>query len=180
VPVSTRRLKQLALLEAVADESARMTPVLRNVVSNDRLSSFSHHRNDSAALPYPSASQPFYSGTPQLLHDPFQVRSRTSHAVHRPSFPTHGSMSMSQSQLLSMMNPPQQPMHPSMHGPPVLPPPGIFLPPMQPPLPQTMPYRIGATPFQPALPMSAGFHRLNPADNTLLSILNGSGHVGAT
>lgn len=126
VPTSAKRLQQLALLESVADESARMTPVLaaRAVVPqmrypipspSDPPQPMSMH-NLNPSLPYnqPPAhfevNGPFKplnpsSGHVNINHDPFQVRARTSQAFHRnPMQPYPGSMSMNQSQLLNIMN----------------------------------------------------------------------------
>ncbi|EDR14983.1 uncharacterized protein LACBIDRAFT_300645 [Laccaria bicolor S238N-H82] len=126
VPTSAKRLQQLALLESVADESARMTPLLasRAVVPHMRYPIPSPSNppqpmsmyNLNSALPsnqltaHPEANGPFKplypsSGHVNNNHDPFQVRARTSQAFRRnPIQPYSGSMSMNQSQLLNIMN----------------------------------------------------------------------------
>jgi mRNA-decapping enzyme subunit 2 len=126
VPTSAKRLQQLALLESVADESARMTPLLaaRTMVPHMRYplpspsnppQPMSMHNLNSAppcnqTTAHPEGNGPFKplnpsSGHVNINHDPFQVRARTSQAFHRnPIQPYSGSMSMNQSQLLNIMN----------------------------------------------------------------------------
>ncbi|KAK7058974.1 mRNA-decapping enzyme subunit 2 [Paramarasmius palmivorus] len=129
IPTSAKRLRQLALLESVADESARMSPYLavrENTANRMTPNPFSH--------PGPPASVPpqmfgvvdpnvIYSSAPSAGHpldlnsnpfpsrsfvqeDPFQVRPRTSQAINRPLYhqPPPSSASMSQSQLLALMS----------------------------------------------------------------------------
>ncbi|KAJ7630927.1 Dcp2, box A domain-containing protein [Roridomyces roridus] len=179
VPGSAKRLRQLALLESVADESARML-----LHRSPQLANASPAINHSMApYPLPPASVPpppgyshdpmqvlYSSGQPQPpVHtgfhgmppgqDPFQVRPWTSQAFHRGPMHPHGpnSMSMTQSQLLGLMNGPQ--------GRPVMPMP---MPP--PPFPGA-PMMNGPRPFLPGqVPVSAPVF---PGNAALLSILNG-------
>lgn len=122
IPTSAKRLQQLSLLESVADESARMAPIIaaraamagRGPISNgypQPPSSVPPHLlsnpRDLGNLyssyhpgPIPANVQPHYSSDVQ---DPFQVRSRTSQAFHRA--PTHnptGSVSMNQNHLATI------------------------------------------------------------------------------
>ncbi|KAJ7932407.1 Dcp2, box A domain-containing protein [Mycena leptocephala] len=173
VPGSAKRLKQLALLESVADESARILsqrPSLPSLVNNARLG-----MNNSTMMPHyplPPASVP---PPPFVPHDPMQVLYSSGQP---PPPPAHGfngmhpsqdppmmggpplhpggpsSMSMSQGQLLALMNgqrgTPMAPMPPPFPGPPML---GL---------------RANAPPLS-APAMSPVF----PANPALLSILNG-------
>ena len=140
LPTSAKRLKQLALLESVADESAKMSPFLThrapafggNVNGVNPISRHQFVPGPSASVPphsmipmgpndlrviYSSdpvagrtlAGPPSFNGPshPATVHDdPFQVRPRTSHNVQRGSMyaPAPGSVSMNQSQLLTLMN----------------------------------------------------------------------------
>ena len=126
VPTSAKRLQQLALLESVADESARMTPLLASRAavphmrypipspSNPPKPMSMYNLNSAPPFNQPTAHpevngplKPSYpsSGHVNISHDPFQVRARTSQAFYRnPMQPYSGSMSMNQSQLLNMMN----------------------------------------------------------------------------
>ncbi|KAJ7487590.1 Dcp2, box A domain-containing protein, partial [Mycena galericulata] len=123
VPGSAKRLKQLALLESVADESARMLSHRSPPPGNARPAMNNgtpHYPLPPASVPPPPAFQHdpmqvlYSSGQPHPpafhgMHpgqDPFQVRPWTSQAFHRgPMHPAGpSSMSMSQSQLLGLMN----------------------------------------------------------------------------
>lgn len=228
IPTSGKRLKQLALLETVADESARMTPQLGN---REPLPHISHNGTLGYQLPTngrqhfaptPSASVPppsndndlrvIYSSShgpapvqgtpyhpysrappPPIYNDPFQVRPRTSQAMH-PSLMHQGHLpagrasSMHQSQLLSLLaaNGPQGPSlpvppplqalgrYPSMYGP-------------IPPYPQASQHPIAsrgppmhAAPLNmyctqgPQAPVAPAFNLPpGPVNSNLLSILNG-------
>lgn len=257
--VSAKRLKQLALLETVADESARMTaarstPAPPPLSSSLPLQSSLHQPSQMSPLspmgmhssllyssgsglaatpappqqsPYASsglATQPPYAlsqmqphvspymatAQPQprlpldMNHDPFQVRAHTSQSF-RPGMPSTvmhsaGSQSMSQSQLLSIMNgshapPPanrvdalaspylsRQAPHLG-HRPPYLPPSSVQPGPLYhdsvaahsfafPPPPQT-PSAFGAPPPMAMNFPGAGIASPAPSGNPLLSILNG-------
>jgi mRNA-decapping enzyme subunit 2 len=197
VPGSAKRLKQLALLESVADESARMQiqrpppppPLANNARPNS--AAMPHYPLPSASVPPPpifphhDPMQVLYSSRQHqppahnfnAMHDPFQVRPWTSQAFHlnpmggpvmHPAGPSR--MSMSQSQLLTLMNngPRGAPMPPPFAGPPMHggPPRPYFTPaPLRPQFAAG-----GMVPPLSAPAMSPGFAS-NPA---LLSILNGS------
>ncbi|KAJ7492628.1 DCP2-domain-containing protein [Mycena latifolia] len=216
VPGSAKRLKQLALLESVADESARMmlshrpTPPMAN--ARPAMHS-SHYPLPPASVPPPPVfphdpmqvlyssgqqqPQPPMHGFHGMPQDPFQVRPWTSQAFHRgpmhPPGPGPSSMSMTQGQLLALMNngPRGTPMPgmphaygvPPMHGPPPRPfygpptglaggpPSGPYPGPARagPPPPLRTGFGLGAGPLS-APAVSPGFPVHNPA---LLSILNG-------
>jgi mRNA-decapping enzyme subunit 2 len=167
MPTSGKRLKQLALLETVADESAKMTPQTGNREQNSRPrgpqngpqgyqlpmsgrypyapqppsstlpSSINNDMNDLRVIyssghgPAPmQPGLPHHSQThhapPLNYDDPFQVRPRTSQALHPNStYPGHPfagrSASMHQNQLLSLLAGPG-PQRPHLHTPPPLPP----------------------------------------------------------
>ncbi|KAJ7706192.1 hypothetical protein B0H17DRAFT_615382 [Mycena rosella] len=215
VPGSAKRLQQLALLESVADESARMLshrppPPMGNPrpVMHNNSTLLAHYPLPPASVPPPPVfpHDPMHvlysSGQQQQppghgfngMHpgqDPFQVRPWTSQAFHRGPMhpPGPSSMSMSQGQLLALMNgprgtpmPPPPPPHmygvPPMHGVP-----RSYFPaqPMGPHAGAHYPMRAGPpTALRPgfgvgpgplsAPAMSPGFPAHNPA---LLSILNG-------
>ncbi|KAJ7103542.1 Dcp2, box A domain-containing protein, partial [Mycena belliarum] len=126
VPGSAKRLRQLALLESVADESARMMshrspppymaharlPVMNNVphyplppASVPPPPVFPH---DPMQVLYSSGHQPPVHGLAGMPpgQDPFQVRPWTSQAFHRGPMhpPGPSSASMTQGQLLALMN----------------------------------------------------------------------------
>lgn len=130
MPTSAKRLQQLALLESVADESARMSPFLRNAVPQYPVPPLppasvpppSHDLNNTRLLyssgPAPGlpAHDPWH---PMPLPDLFQARPRTSNTIQRPIYHGPGSMSMNQSQLLALMNAPRPgpgPVHPPAHA----------------------------------------------------------------
>ncbi|KIM48212.1 hypothetical protein M413DRAFT_439933 [Hebeloma cylindrosporum] len=125
IPTSAKRLQQLSLLESVADESARMAPIIAaraamagrgpipngypqppssvppHLLTTPRDLGNLYSSYHSGPIPPPNV-QPHYSSDAQ---DPFQVRSRTSQAFHRA--PTHnptGSVSMNQNHLLAAIN----------------------------------------------------------------------------
>ncbi|KAE9408087.1 DCP2-domain-containing protein, partial [Gymnopus androsaceus JB14] len=127
IPSSAKRLKQIALLEAVANESARMSPILqiRDAAVNGALKEHVT-RYSQPVHPAQYEHNVLYSSGPMgmggrgfppppvpghlpMHDDAFVVRPRTSQAVHRapyggvPSMP--GSMSMTHSQLSALMNP---------------------------------------------------------------------------
>ncbi|KAJ7786298.1 Dcp2, box A domain-containing protein, partial [Mycena metata] len=128
VPGSAKRLKQLALLESVADESARMLshrappPAMANTRPGMNSTSVPHYPLPPASVPptLRSDAAPPANGFNGIHpgQDPFQVRPWTSQAFHRVPMggPMHGggmhqmhtpgpsSMSMSQGQLLAIMN----------------------------------------------------------------------------
>ncbi|KAJ7357358.1 Dcp2, box A domain-containing protein [Mycena albidolilacea] len=199
VPGSAKRLKQLALLESVADESARMQsqrppPPPLPFVNNSRPGMHPYYPLPPASVPPPpifpqhDPMQVLYSSGQQhpqpppvhgfnAMQDPFQVRPWTSQAFHRgpplphmhPAGPSRMNSSMSQSQLLTLMNS-------GARGTPMPPPPPPYAGPMHGgmrmgPPPQLRPQFTagGALPPLSAPAMSPGF----PANPALLSILNG-------
>ena len=144
VPISATRLKQLSLLETVADESARMSSVIaaRAAMTSTNLV------NDYTLLPQPVSPQSMMLGNtrdPSLIyssdhprvpshglgfqpvynnfhgeHDASQFRSRTSQSIHRTL--THnptGSINIHQSHLLATLNGSRTPsLISSQHSPP--------------------------------------------------------------
>ncbi|KAJ7038213.1 Dcp2, box A domain-containing protein [Mycena alexandri] len=225
VPGSAKRLKQLALLECVADESARMLshrappPAMANPRPGMNGTFVPHYPLPPASVPPPpyDPMQVLYSSGQQRHHhhhhhhhqqqqqqqqlptngfngihpgqDPFQVRPWTSQAFHRVPMggPMHGggmqpmhspgpsSMSMSQGQLLAIMNrgTPQGPAQAYPGPPPYFAAPfaGVSYPRAGPPpqLRGQFPVNVGAVPPMSAPAISPGF----PANPALLSILNG-------
>lgn len=142
---SARRLQQLALLERVADESARMLPQPRHAAPAQWPPVSATHPGSPTAVTLPASVHPtlslgvYYSSAPQPLASPhqnlpsynspsqmdFQTRAKTSQASHRGPTQTPGSLSMNQSQLLALMNN-TQPVHShprSFQQPPSFPPP---------------------------------------------------------
>lgn len=131
---STRRLQQLALLEKVADESARMLPQARVAPTTVQHSAPAMHLGSPVSVPMSASAaavlpQGIYYSTPQQhpLTSPlhvysgvnshanqmnFQARAKTSQAYHRSPLQTPGRLSMNQSQLLTMMNNAQPPLQP--------------------------------------------------------------------
>lgn len=124
IPTSAKRLQQLSLLESVADESARMAPIIAaraamagrgpipngypqppssvppHLLSNPR--DLGNLYSSYHPGPIPANVQPHYFSDAQ---DPFQVRSRTSQAFHRvPAHNPTGSVSMNQNHLLAAIN----------------------------------------------------------------------------
>lgn len=117
LPTTARRMKHLALLESVADESARMSPMIRDAPALP-----SAPPPSNLGYPYPPASLPpqalqdpndlrvLYSssvapghlvpsyGPPSMapgyppgpIQDPFLVRPRTSFNYHRPMYAAAG------------------------------------------------------------------------------------------
>ncbi|KAF9526492.1 Dcp2, box A domain-containing protein [Crepidotus variabilis] len=120
IPVSAKTLQHLQLLETVADESARMAPVLaaRAAYSTGQPpppGSSQQFPYDMGAYPpmHPglSSSAAGFHPRPQgstlpynNYPDPLQSRSRTSQAFHRPTMHNPGSMSMNQNNLLAVIN----------------------------------------------------------------------------
>ncbi|KAH6917393.1 DCP2-domain-containing protein [Coprinopsis sp. MPI-PUGE-AT-0042] len=145
VPMSARRLQQLALLESVAQESARRTPMLPSLPAGmpsnfggpvslgpnfhqpPASQPLNHYATPSfTGQPLPAPMYPTFANAPPPAQDPM-MRSRTSQAFHRNGYQgPSGSMSMSQHQLLSLINgarpsaspPPQRgpPPPPHTHG----------------------------------------------------------------
>ena len=133
-PISATRLKQLSLLETVADESARMScaiaaraamtgtnPVINGhplpplsvppqsmMHGNIRDPSVIYSSDHPRVLSQAGGFQPVYNSPENNFHgehDAFQVRSRTSQSLHR--IPTHnptGSINIHQHHLLAAMN----------------------------------------------------------------------------
>ena len=150
VPISATRLKQLSLLETVADESARMSSA---IAARATMTSTNPVVNGYPLPPLsvpPQAMMLGNMGDPGLIyssdqsrvpshvlgfqsvhtsennfheeHDPFQVRSRTSQPIHRtlPPNPT-GSSNIHQNHLLAAMNGSRTPsLIPSRYGPPFI------------------------------------------------------------
>ncbi|KAF5390326.1 hypothetical protein D9757_002949 [Collybiopsis confluens] len=125
IPSSAKHLKQIALLETVATESAQMSPMLhmRDAAFNSALQGHPARYMDSpppmfaTTIPSTSAGHLGASGTrlpplnhpgPSMHDDPFVVRPRTSQAVHRVPYPAlpnpPGRMSMTHNQALALMN----------------------------------------------------------------------------
>ncbi|KAJ6610929.1 hypothetical protein B0H10DRAFT_400900 [Mycena sp. CBHHK59/15] len=204
VPASAKRLKQLALLESVADESARMLSGRPPVTHPAPLNTGPHYPLPPASVPPPpifphDGMHVIYSSGPSAgqphavpVHsDPFQVRPWTSQAFHRgPVHPHAPSMSMTQGQLLGLMNGPRGTPMPGLHGfvPPPLAPMGQYRPylpaapmmsaPYGGPLPRLPRQTFGPAQVSPlsAPAMSPGFNLGGGAPNpALLSILNEGG-----
>lgn len=215
---STKVLRQLALLEAVADESARMSPFLNHAAPSNAEATYHNARNTlpDSVPPPPMMSyhshdlrmgytvQPppthsvshMFSSTP-LPQDQFQTRSKTSHTYHRgPLGGPSGSLSMNQSQLLSLMSGPRAaPQTPHLYSQPsqfqgvYLPPSLTSVPGMHHPPAQNAMYPINSSPFPPRIhptpyagsSMTPGIHGPSknsyPVSGSLLSILN-SGRSG--
>jgi mRNA-decapping enzyme subunit 2 len=169
VPASAKTLKQIALLEAVADESARMISSTHREPPSDlhhTRQSFRHSMTPGVVPPpslMPISRTPL---PPDSSYEPYHIRPRTSHAFHAIPPNPQGS---AQNQLLSLMNSPRaasQVPH--------------FYPPVQHP---SFP-RPGAVPASHyPIPMSttaeaSGLHALKNTpqynSNSLLSILNNS------
>lgn len=207
-------LRQLALLEAVADESARMSPFLNHATPSSNPEATYHNARNSLTDSVPSPHmisynsydlrvgytvQPppthsvshMFSGTP-LPQDHFQTRSKTSHTYHRgPLGGPSGSLSMNQSQLLSVMSGPRAaPQTPHLYSQPSQFQ-GVHLPPfptsvlgMHHPLAQNTMYPFHSSPFPPRInptpyagpSMTPGIHGpskdSHPVSGSLLSILN--------
>lgn len=110
LPVSAKTLQHLQLLETVADESARMAPILAARAAMVRQGVAPNIQTQ----PTPSSSKPHdftHSSNTSLYAnhafsgDQFQLRSRTSQSFSRPIIhnPT-GSMTMHQNHLLAVIN----------------------------------------------------------------------------
>lgn len=174
VPASAKTLKQIALLEAVADESARMSSLTHRVSSldfPDTRHNFKHSMTPGVIPPPSSMSRDSgISGTPFPSHpsyEPYHMRARTSHAL--PSLPLSPQGS-SQNHLLSLMKSP----HAASQAP-------HFYPHVQhAPFPNPMQAGVPAShyPFPNVVPETAGLHAFNNTPhhnpNSLLSILNDS------
>ncbi|PPQ63793.1 hypothetical protein CVT24_004335 [Panaeolus cyanescens] len=126
VPTSAKRLKQISLLESVADESARMAPLIaaRAAMASRGPIPTSYPQPSPSVPPQPIIMQHALHGMPGTLsgqpyrfpnhhlysnampeHDHFQLRSRTSQAVNRaPIHNTTGSVNIKQNQLLNSIN----------------------------------------------------------------------------
>ncbi|KAJ3888392.1 Dcp2, box A domain-containing protein [Lentinula edodes] len=133
IPSSAKHLKQIALLEAVANESARMSPMLQmrdavvNNVAKDQAARYSQSfvsQSVPHAFSPPLASHDenlLYSSTPmggsgfpppilgntsyQSMHDdPFIVRPRTSQASHRAPYAGYPNMPGSMSMTHSQLS----------------------------------------------------------------------------
>jgi mRNA-decapping enzyme subunit 2 len=128
LPVSAKTLQHLQLLETVADESARMAPILAArsaMASRGPAPNAVLHTNVPPGVSAPNPHELLYSSIhpglsasaagfhPRPLNDgpgyrypdPFQMRSHTSQAFHRPMMHNStGSMSMSQNHLLAVIN----------------------------------------------------------------------------
>ena len=171
IPTSAKTLKQIALLEAVADESARMNSlVFREPPTNLHGTRYSRH-SGTPSVPPPSLVPHDYSiSRPSLSSDlpygPYHIRSRTSHAFH-PIPPTH--LGGAENHLLGLMNSPRTTSQ---------------VPYLYPHVQHTRPVQAGAIPASPypfpvtATPEIPRYHGLtnithhNP--NSLLSVLNDS------
>ncbi|KAJ3760371.1 DCP2-domain-containing protein [Lentinula raphanica] len=145
IPSSAKHLKQIAVLEAAANESARMSPILQmrdavvSGVAKEHMERYPQSLASQSILPQP-IPQTFTSSAvrghdllyssapmgvpgippppvlgnttyPSMYDDPFVIRPRTSQASHRASYAgisnVPGSMSMTHSQLSTMMNLPR-------------------------------------------------------------------------
>lgn len=244
IPTSGKRLKQLALLETVVDESTRMIPLLEN--RDKVLQPGGPIIGAQGYQPAPSGRHSYASGSPisvvpspmnsdmndlrviyssehgpapmqtGLLHhphpqatplpnydDPFQVRPRTSQAMHTSSTYTGHPFggrpaSMHQSQLLSLLTGPSS-QRPNSHTPPPAPPASHLIGPyphqifdpshsLQHSIPNHGPLAplqvIPHNPYPPqGQPMPVSAPALSPTFNlppnnlNLLSILNGTKSV---
>ncbi|KAF8642360.1 hypothetical protein AX16_009629 [Volvariella volvacea WC 439] len=199
LPTSAKRLKQLALLESVADESARMTPLLTHREASFASSSMNDRPPTLPAMPRnnPGDSGVLYSSRIPLSGSnvgpppasPFvsatQARAQTSLGYRNPIHHS-GSVSMNQSQLLSLMNgrtttPHGQTYNQSHSGYQLTPQPPFYSPTgvssqhaatmHHPPPPLHNPFNLAPSTFpqghQPPI-------RPNPQANSLLSILSGN------
>ena len=146
VPISATRLKQLSLLETVADESARMSsaiaaraatnhvvnsyplppqsvPPQSMMLGNTRDPGLIYSSDQPRALSHALGFQPVYNPLENNFrreHDVSQFRSRTSQSIHRNLMhnPT-GSVDIHQSHLLATLNGSRTPsLNPSQYGPP--------------------------------------------------------------
>ncbi len=202
---TTNHLKQLALLEGIANESARMTPRLE---AEERKLSTSNQPFNGYSFPPPDQRDHslFYSSNmagrqsvadltrplplpSNSYHDPFQVRPRTSLEVHRPMGVGYNTGSMNSVPMTQMLNghpPPPMPPQASMGFGALGPPPPHYggmngylpYPPMHAPqpAPPTM-AGFGAPPYAHA--MHAPTNPPTSNVNHLLSILNLKGSGGA-
>ena len=130
-PISATRLKQLSLLETIADESARMSSVIATRAAMNSANPVNGYPLPPLSVPPPQSMmlgnmrdpgviyssdhlrvssyvpgfQPIYNSSEHGEHDAFQVRSRTSQSFHRNL--THNptsSVSNHQNYLLAAMN----------------------------------------------------------------------------
>lgn len=111
--VSTKTLQHLKLLETVADESARMAPILTARAAMVRQAVIPNNPSHVPPHPLYSTVQPPNAypllqpveGSTHPYPDPFLLRSRTSQSFNRPTMhnPT-GSMSVHQNHLLAVIN----------------------------------------------------------------------------
>ena len=132
VPISATRLKQLSLLETVADESARMSSAIaaraamtstNSVVNGYPLLPTSVppqsmmlgnmrdpgviYSSDHPGVPHTTGFQPIYNPSESNFngeHDVFQVRSRTSQSFHRTLHNPAGNINIHQNHVLAAMN----------------------------------------------------------------------------
>lgn len=219
VPSSAKRLKQLSLLESVADESARMAPLIaaRAAMASRGPAPNSYPQPSPSVPPQPIAMQHGMHGIPSVFsgpaykfpnqypnqmleHDHYQLRSRTSQAIHRgPAHNVTGSVNIKQNQLLNTLNNargiPMDASFPPLHQPrPMMDPSQFHLPPphmiQQPPLstgptnlsfpnPHPQLHILGVNhlpngiPIPPIPPHNMPPSSHNPSTVSLLSILNG-------
>ena len=198
VPISATRLKQLSLLETVAEESARMSsaiaaraatnpgvngyplppqsvPPQSMMLGNTRdpglIYSSDHPRVSSHALGY----QPIYNPLENNFreHDVSQFRSRTSQSIH-PNLTHHptGSINIHQSHLLATLNGSRTPpLNPSQYVPPTH---NVSMYPRHIPHSQ-MPYSASHPPSSTVTGFTSSNRGLHPTtvyNPSLLSILN--------
>jgi mRNA-decapping enzyme subunit 2 len=112
VPASTKTLRQIALLETVADESARMTSLTQRKPPPDlrRPHNFMHFMPPGSVppplVPHNSIApkSPFL---PELSYEPHYIRARTSHAFHHPPLNLQGSADINKNHLLDLMSSPR-------------------------------------------------------------------------
>lgn len=113
LPVSAKTLQHLHLLETVADESARMAPILaaRAALVNQGVPPLPNSHdliycsNPPSNMSYPNHLPT--GNTPATLNQQgsFQLRSRTSQSFNRPIAHNHtGSMTLHQNHLLAVIN----------------------------------------------------------------------------
>jgi mRNA-decapping enzyme subunit 2 len=110
---STRRLQQLALLEKVADESARMAPQSlvagpvsvppppMSVPPGASAGPGIYYNSHSSLSPGP---RPHSTNHENIDYPDFNTRAKGRQAYHRGFTQTQGNLSMNQSQLLALMN----------------------------------------------------------------------------
>ena len=178
IPINGKRLKQLALLEAVADLSSRTTPApATHPAAQLQLSpqvppapvhaphspntAMPHNFTNLSSM-YSNTHGPYLHHVPQTGHfnpptpdNAFIVRPRTSNSFcpppSHPPQPFNSRGSMNQAQLLNALSGTSYPSSSGFHRPPISPMPNVPGPSVYPlpPIPTGMPSRTG--PYPPAV-----------------------------